>query len=255
MNTVDKTIIEWFSTDFGTNFSNGLVGSVALIFLSFILTLIFSGLLGFEREYHGHSAGLRTHVMIALGACTIMVLSLYGFGYWDSIYLPQGISRDPARLAAQVVSGIGFLGAGTIIQTGMNIKGLTTATTLWVAMAIGLACGSGCFIVAGCVTAFSFFVLIGLSRLEILAAKRNPAIILIVPTDHPILGTFLSLAKDHGIQVEETFSELITYQGKAALRLVARIGRSRPGTISAFVDMLRSEVRPLSMQVNASLTE
>jgi uncharacterized membrane protein YhiD involved in acid resistance len=67
---------------------------------------------------------------------------LYGFGYWDSIHVNTAdpITRDPARLAAQVVTGIGFLGAGTIVQTGTDIKGLTTATTIWMAMAIGLAC-------------------------------------------------------------------------------------------------------------------
>lgn len=250
MKNLDSFIVEWFNTDFGTNFSGGIIGNLVLVFLSFVLTLLLAGCLGFEREYHGHSAGLRTHVMIALGACTIMVLSLYGFGYWDSVNVANGIARDPARLAAQVVSGIGFLGAGTIIQTGMNIKGLTTATTLWVAMAIGLACGTGCFIVAGFVTALSFFVLIGMSRIEILAAKRNPAVVIVVPTDRPVLGTLLAMAKEYGLQVEDTFSELTTFQGKTVLRLVLRCGRARPAIFSAYVDEIRASMNPIAVHVN-----
>ena len=76
MNSVDKLIIEWFNTDFGLGFSGGIVGNLCLILLSFVMTLLLSGLIGFEREYHSHSAGLRTHVLIAIGACAIMVLSI-----------------------------------------------------------------------------------------------------------------------------------------------------------------------------------
>ena len=212
MNSVDKLIIEWFNTDFGLGFSGGIVGNVCLILLSFLMTLLLSGLIGFEREYHGHSAGLRTHVLIAIGACAIMVLSIYGFGYWDSIYLENGASRDPSRLAAQAITGIGFLGAGTIIQTGMNIKGLTTAATIWVAMGIGLACGCGSFLVAILVAVLSFFVLIGLNRLEAFAAKKNPFLVIVVPQNQAILGMLLPIAKRLGLTVEETISEMTVYQ-------------------------------------------
>ena len=107
------------------------------------LAIILSGIIGFERELHGRPAGLRTHVLVALGAALVMLISIDGFGG----------SGDPARLAAQVVSGIGFLGAGAILRDGGDIKGITTAATLWIVGMIGLACGNGYYVGKGyCVT-------------------------------------------------------------------------------------------------------
>lgn len=97
-----------------------------------ILAVIMGGLIGIEREYSNRPAGLRTHILVSVGSALIMLVSMYGFNY-----------GDPARLAAQVVSGIGFLGAGTIIRNGNNVKGLTTAASLWVCAGIGLAIGNG----------------------------------------------------------------------------------------------------------------
>ena len=128
MTTIDRIIIDWFNTGFGNLLPENFfwVGNIFLILLSLVMTALLSGLIGFEREYNGHAAGLRTHLMVAIGSALIMIISIYGFS--DAAFP----NRDPARLAAQVVPGIGFLGAGTIIQTGTDIKGLTTATTIWV---------------------------------------------------------------------------------------------------------------------------
>ena len=112
----------------------GDLGIALYTLITIVIASILSGIIGFEREFHGHAAGLRTHILVAIGASIIMTVSIYGFRYTDYS------NRDPARLAAQVVSGIGFLGAGTIMQTGTNIKGLTTAATVWFCGGIGLAC-------------------------------------------------------------------------------------------------------------------
>ncbi|MNI03195.1 putative Mg(2+) transport ATPase [compost metagenome] len=98
------------------------------------------GLIGYEREMHQHAAGLRTNILVCLGSSLIMLLSIYGF---NAFRMEANVQTDPARLAAQVISGIGFLGAGTIMKTGVSIKGLTTAATLWVVAGIGLAIGAG----------------------------------------------------------------------------------------------------------------
>ena len=103
-----------------------------------LLTLVLSGLVGLERQVHRRDAGLRTHILVALGSCLIMLTSLYVF----DIYKEQ-VSLDPVRIAAGVVTGIGFLGAGTIIRSPDGVKGLTTAASLWVAAGIGLAVGVG----------------------------------------------------------------------------------------------------------------
>lgn len=103
---------------------------------------VLGGMIGFEREMHSQAAGLRTHMVVAVGAALIMILSVKVAG-------PAG---DPGRIAAQVVSGIGFLGAGAILRFGMSIKGLTTAACLWTAAGIGLAAGAGFWREAGVAT-------------------------------------------------------------------------------------------------------
>ena len=103
-----------------------------------LLTLLLSGLIGLERQVHRRNAGLRTHILVALGSCLIMLTSLYVFDiYKDKVAL------DPARIAAGVITGIGFLGAGTIIRDPEGVRGLTTAASLWVVAGIGLAVGCG----------------------------------------------------------------------------------------------------------------
>ena len=103
-----------------------------------ILSVLLSGLIGFERQLHKRTAGLRTHILVALGSCLIMLTSLYVFDIYKGI-----AAVDPSRIAAGVITGIGFLGAGTIIRESEGVRGLTTAASLWVVAGIGLACGCG----------------------------------------------------------------------------------------------------------------
>jgi putative Mg2+ transporter-C (MgtC) family protein len=101
--------------------------------------------IGFEREIHGHPAGLRTHMLVAMGSALFTVLSIYGFQ--DQ---PGGGTApvDPTRIAAQIVSGIGFLGAGAILKDGIVIRGLTTAASLWATAAVGMAAGAGEYVIS-----------------------------------------------------------------------------------------------------------
>ena len=117
-------------------------------------------IIGFERSSRNQVAGLRTHILIAVGATLLMLLSL-----WVPLRIGAN-SGDPGRIAAQVVSGIGFLGAGAIIRLGNNIKGLTTAASLWLVAAVGLAIGAGMYIAAAIAEAISLVTLIFLDRLE-----------------------------------------------------------------------------------------
>src|SRR4051812_25543745 len=94
--------------------------------------------LGLEREVRGHVAGVRTHVLVAVGAALFTIAGAYGFAD-----LPRGPNVDPARVAAQVASGVGFLGAGAIMRRGLGVRGLNTAATLWLAAALGVAGGGG----------------------------------------------------------------------------------------------------------------
>jgi putative Mg2+ transporter-C (MgtC) family protein len=114
-------------------------------------------LVGLEREIHAHPAGMRTHLLVAVGSAMFTVVSIYGF---VGVLTPgQGSAPDPTRIAAQIVSGIGFLGAGAIIKYGTSIRGLTTAGSLWATAAIGMAAGAGDLIVAAVGTAIVLFSL------------------------------------------------------------------------------------------------
>ncbi|HEX8026433.1 MAG TPA: MgtC/SapB family protein [Candidatus Limnocylindrales bacterium] len=108
-----------------------------------VLAAGIGALIGLEREIHGHPAGIRTHMLVALGSAIFTVLSIHGFGQDTD---PSRV--DPTRIAAQIVSGIGFLGAGAILKDGIVIRGLTTAASLWATSAVGLGAGAGEYVVA-----------------------------------------------------------------------------------------------------------
>ena len=119
--------------------------------------------LGLERELTNKYAGLRTHILVCLGACVFTLLSIYGFPTFadgDNVIVEQATGvRDTARIAAQIVTGIGFIGAGTVLRNGPMVFGLTTAATLWIAASIGMACGAGMYDVAVISTILSVAVL------------------------------------------------------------------------------------------------
>ncbi len=132
----------------------------ALVRMLFALAAGFA--VGFERERQYQPAGLRTHMVLSLGACTIMILSLY----IPATFIDQYPNSDPARLSAQVISGIGFLGAGAIFKYGFNIRGLTTAATIWTTSGIGLVFGAGYYMVGVISTVLLVTVLQVFERIE-----------------------------------------------------------------------------------------
>ncbi|MDO4572731.1 MAG: MgtC/SapB family protein [Clostridia bacterium] len=123
------------------------------MFLRVLLAALLAGLIGYEREYVRRSAGLRTHILVAAGAALVMCCGEFLAGRC------AGSAADPARLGAQVVSGVGFLCAGAIIKEGASVRGLTTASSLWCVACVGLACGCGCCLLACAVTALIYIVL------------------------------------------------------------------------------------------------
>ena len=141
------------------------------IFRVFVAALL-GGMIGFEREYRAKEAGLRTHFLVAMGSALFMIVSQYGF----NAVLGTSITLDPSRVAAQVVSGIGFIGAGTIIFQKNVVRGLTTAAGLWVTAAIGLACGTGMYLAA---MATTLLVLTGLEVLNAMIPRIGTTTILV----------------------------------------------------------------------------
>ncbi len=143
--------------------------SGADIAIRLVVATILGGILGFEREISNRPAGLRTHILVTLGSCLIMVLSVYGFEGMGV----DGAGGEPARLAAQVVSGIGFLGAGTILREGTNVRGLTTAASIWISGGIGLAAGLGFYFAAFVTTGLALFSLLILKTVETRMSKMK----------------------------------------------------------------------------------
>lgn len=130
------------------------------MFLRLAAALVAGGAIGFERERDSQPAGLRTHMIVALGAALVMILSI------NIAIKFQAQDADPTRLAAQVVSGIGFLGAGAILRFGFNVKGLTTASTLWTTAMVGMAIGYGYYLVALFAVVILLIVLTLVERFE-----------------------------------------------------------------------------------------
>lgn len=127
------------------------------------LAALFGSVIGLERERLLWAAGLRTHMLVCVGSCLIMLVSAFGFA---DVLGTAHVVLDPSRIAAQVVSGIGFLGAGTILLRGEVVKGLTTAASLWGVAAIGLAIGSGLYVPALAATALIVGILAGVKPFE-----------------------------------------------------------------------------------------
>jgi len=125
--------------------------------LRLVVAAVLGALIGLEREYHDHPAGMRTHLLVSVGSATFTVLSIEAF---------KGPGADPARIAAQIVTGIGFLGAGAILKDSGGIRGLTTAASLWAVAAVGMAAGAAAWGVAGAATVIVLVSLWPLGEIE-----------------------------------------------------------------------------------------
>ena len=134
---------------------------ISEIFLRLLCAMIVGLIIGTEREYTHRPAGMRTHILVALGSCAVMITGELIFVE----YMAYDATPDPARLSAQVITGVGFLGAGTILREGPSVKGLTTAASLWSVACLGIAAGAGYYIVA---VAGMIFILVTLTIFEAL---------------------------------------------------------------------------------------
>lgn len=138
------------------------------VIIRLVLSVFLSGFIGLERQLHRRNAGLRTHILVSLGSCLIMLTSLYVFDIYNT-----KVPLDPTRIAAGVITGIGFLGAGTIIQDREGVRGLTTAASLWVVSGIGLATGVGFYTAGIFTTILTLIVLLVLRQIEARALGKE----------------------------------------------------------------------------------
>ncbi|WP_116102798.1 MgtC/SapB family protein [Amycolatopsis thermalba] len=171
-----------------------------------VLALVLCSLIGLERELKQKSAGLRTHTLVGVGAALFLLVSKYGF---TDVLAPGRIVLDPSRVAAQIVSGIGFIGGGLIFVRRDVVRGLTTAAVVWMSVAVGCACAAGLPLLAPVVTAAHFVVVYGYPPLVRLLTRRSPAtttVRLAYRDGEGVLRRILELATRAGYSVEQALS-------------------------------------------------
>jgi putative Mg2+ transporter-C (MgtC) family protein len=207
-----------------------------------ILAAAMSGVIGFERERLLWAAGLRTHMLVCVGSCLIMLVSAFGFS--DVLGKPD-VVLDPSRVAAQVVSGISFIGAGTILLRGEVVKGLTTPANLWAVAAIGLAVGGGLYVAAIATTALVIGILLGLKPLSARLHSRlqSKALLLTVrrgavsiETIHDVSGARSSRVQQFVVRPTTTLDEdevrvSFVRLSQASVDAIAQRLRDKPGVI------------------------
>ena len=215
-------------------------GQWALL-LPALLALVLSALIGMERELRAKSAGMRTHTLVGLGAAVFMLVSKYGFGDLTDVH---GISIDPSRVAAQVVSGIGFIGGGLIFVRRDIVRGLTTAATVWLAAAVGMAAGAGLPLLAVGTTAGHFLITTGFPPIARALARHRP-LLPVLRLDYfdgqGVLRAALSVCTEqgwvvHGVDVDR---EGTTEEGRRVASVTLRLaGRGHLASLAAELGQL-----------------
>ncbi len=194
------------------------VGSDLGLVLRLVVAAVLGAAIGLEREIHEHPAGMRTHLLVSLGSAGFTVLSIYAF---------PGPVSDPSRVAAQIVTGVGFLGAGAILKEGANVRGLTTAASLWAVAAVGMAAGAGSLVVG---IAITVIVVVSLWPLRILSDR-------FVGRDRHVVGLQLAIRDPHRLAavVEATDQHGVTV-GRLATR------RDRDGGLLVDLELRADDV-------------
>ncbi|MBX6350968.1 MAG: MgtC/SapB family protein [Clostridia bacterium] len=193
-------------------------GEVAL---RLMFATVLGAAIGWERERKNHPAGLRTHILVSLGSALVMLVSI------GAARAAGGASADPTRIAAQVVSGIGFLGAGTILREGLTIRGLTTAASLWLAAGLGLAAGAGFYLEASLATAIGLVTLAIFSTVEdrLFGPVRAARLTVAVRDEPGQLGRVAEVLGRHRVDIRQVHLES---QGEEEVEISLTL-RAEPG--------------------------
>ncbi|MBQ5624448.1 MAG: MgtC/SapB family protein [Phascolarctobacterium sp.] len=201
--------------------------------LRLIVAAVLGGIVGMERGSGDRPAGFRTHILVCVGSALFMLVSIYGFDdiapVTTTLEDDIGTRRDTARIAAQVVSGIGFLGAGTILHEGLTIKGLTTAASLWIVSAIGLAVGSGMYLLSTVATMLTMLTLVTFRTWEkrFAGTRSDRRFIRVVTRNTPgIITEITAFLSDCGIKVKTLNVKTDNKNGNIILELYLKIDRT-----------------------------
>ena len=222
-------------------FNTTLLGSYELLILVKLLLAALAGaLVGWEREKRGRPAGLRTNLLVSVGACTVMIISetfSLKYGGRDALSV---LRVDPARTAAQIVTGIGFLGAGVILKEGANVRGLTTAASIWVVAGLGMAFGMGFFSLGAISTIIVLMGLLMLKQIDRMIVKDRYLYLTVTGRRRDSLyDEVLQAVGAQGLMISEVGSQLDLEKDELAIRMVLKqrhdqVGRDLMKAIERF---------------------
>lgn len=210
-----------------SNFVNSIQGEMVMRLL---LAAVLGGIVGMERGSGDRPAGFRTHILVCAGSALIMLVSMYGFEGFEKVPFEYPKNRDSARIAAQVVSGIGFLGAGTILHEGITVRGLTTAASLWMISAIGLAAGAGMYSISVAATIITFMTLTTFHSVEkrfaAASSKSDKKYIRVVASNTPgLVAQVAAFLTQSGIKVKTINVQNSSSNDKVVIELYLRFNK------------------------------
>jgi putative Mg2+ transporter-C (MgtC) family protein len=210
--------------------------------LRLLLGAVIGGIIGYERQVHGRPAGFRTHILV----CVACVLLMNASGYYHSLGVsePAYLRADPGRIAAGAITGVGFIGAGVVLRTGFSIQGLTTAATIWMVSAIGLAVGEGLYLAGIVTTGITMFALVVLRKVESRMPKLYSRVLTIVTGDNVEEDDIIAVLTKHDVHISNvdyeqcSISETTTYNYAVSF-YNKKLIKSILGELSSLADVKR----------------
>ena len=212
-------------------FADTMFGSYeAGVAVKLFLASLAGGLIGLEREKHGRPAGLRTHLLVSMASCLMMIVSEAFFLKYGEIPGTSVVRLDPGRVAAQIIAGIGFIGAGVILKDGLSVRGLTTAACLWLAAGGGMGFGMGAYFPSVVAAIIGIFSLIFLKRLEPLIKKdRFLHLSVVIEIDKEIYPGLERIFAERGVQISDIACDYNRDRGELRYDFILTQHRQRMG--------------------------
>ena len=216
------------------------IGEYGLVLYSLIVAIfaiLLGGLLGFEREINGHAAGLRTHILITMAGTLVGII---------------GVTMNENRtfLLLGIVIALGFVSAGSIVQTGKDVRGITTSSTLLLTGVLGFFIGVGYVLEAMVLTLIALGVLVMLHQVESKTSKKNPTITILLDSNDKLGDEIIKVAETFGLKIKNISSKIAKYHDQDVLKVVVTFFKAPKDTIIAFKDELQTAIDPLDIKAN-----
>ena len=216
------------------------IGEYGLVLYSLIVAIfaiLLGGLLGFEREINGHAAGLRTHILITMAGTLVGII---------------GVTMNENRtfLLLGIVIALGFVSAGSIVQTGKDVRGITTSSTLLLTGVLGFFIGVGYVLEAMVLTLIALGVLVMLHQVESKTSKKNPTITILLDSNVKLGDEIIKVADTFGLKIKNISSKISKYHDQDVLKVVVTFFKAPKDTIIAFKDELQTAIDPLDIKAN-----